>query len=124
MPPHGVFIGIVKNQPEMIKADNPAKRFGYAREQGVEIGPPCDRSGERQNSFINVDGGCSHGLDHNGFRHLSSACAMTPVISRCCVCADVRHAHGAGSGDGRATSAAGCASARARFISKCHFQIS
>jgi hypothetical protein len=30
----------------------------------------------------------------------------------------------ASSGDGRTTSAAGCASARARFISKCHFQIS
>ena len=34
------------------------------------------------------------------------------------------YTHNAASGDGRTTSAAGCASARARFISKCHFQIS
>jgi hypothetical protein len=33
MPLHGVAFGIVKNQPDMIKADNRAKRFGYAREQ-------------------------------------------------------------------------------------------
>jgi len=93
VPLHGVFIGIVKNQPEMVKADNPAKRFGYAREQGVEIGPPCNRPGERQNSFIDVPGGCSHGPDHNGFRLLSSA-ARTKITlsSRCYVCADTRTA--------------------------------
>ena len=41
--------------------------------------------------------------------------AYAPVTNLC---------HGAASGDGRAASRAGCASARARFISKCHFQIS
>jgi hypothetical protein len=37
---------------------------------------------------------------------------------------DVDRCHGAAWGDGRAASAAGCGSARPRFSSKCHFQIS
>jgi hypothetical protein len=36
----------------------------------------------------------------------------------------LRHGHDTPSGDGRAASAAGWGSARARFSSKCHFQIS
>ena len=44
------------------------------------------------------------------------------------VCAQIGgvcvYTHGAGSGDGSPANAAGCGSARARFISKCHFQIS
>ena len=32
IPLHGVAVGIVENQPDMIKPDNSAKRFGYARQ--------------------------------------------------------------------------------------------
>jgi hypothetical protein len=64
VPLHGVLERIVQNQADMVKLDNSAKRFADAREQGVQIRPASNRSGERQNSFIDIARGCSTGADH------------------------------------------------------------
>jgi hypothetical protein len=42
VPPHHVAVGIVQDQPNMIKTDNSAKRFGYALEQTSEISAAGD----------------------------------------------------------------------------------
>jgi hypothetical protein len=52
------------------------------------------------------------------FQHFAEHCSDNGTS------ASVTRCHDAASGDGKAASPAGCGSARARFISKCHFQIS
>ena len=47
-------IGIVQDETDMIEADHSAKRFGYARKQGVKVSSARNRSRKRQNSLIDI----------------------------------------------------------------------
>ena len=93
MPLHGVAVGIVQNQPDMIEADNSAKRFGYAREQTSQVRAAGDRTRERDHSLIKCvlagavlaadqDGGIRRcdGLDL--FHHAPHGCAAAGDIVR------------------------------------------
>ena len=52
MPLHGVAVGIMQNERDMIKADNLAKRFGCARQQTSQVCAAGDRMRERHNGPI------------------------------------------------------------------------
>ena len=52
VPLHGVYVGIVQNQPEVIKPDNAAKGFGHAREEAPQISAAGDGTRERDHRLI------------------------------------------------------------------------
>ena len=52
MPLHGVAVGIMQNERDMIEADNLAKRFGCARQQTSQVRATGDRTRQRHNSPI------------------------------------------------------------------------
>ena len=65
MLPHHVAVRIVQAHPDVVKPDNPAKRFGYAREQTSQVSAAGDGTRERDNRLVYVGGGCLHSPDHN-----------------------------------------------------------
>ena len=70
VPLHGVAVGIVQNQPDMIKADDSAKRFGYAREQTSQVSAAGDRTRERHHSLIKcLFAGAVRAADQEGGIH-------------------------------------------------------